>query len=154
MIRTKRQYLDYGSMRRQSPDWAAGRTNMAFGSAYLLLTMALGLYMNSNAALAHDFMLSQFQRSVLGNALFNSNIDAALNIAVGYMLTRLPFVGWLSRTVSALMIAGAILHSGALYAASFGLLSFGASVAPLGVFIIASVLAIVSFGTVVQRMAK
>ncbi|MBI5453794.1 MAG: hypothetical protein HY956_04115 [Deltaproteobacteria bacterium] len=154
MIRTRRQYLEYNSARRQSPDWAAGRTNMAFGSVYLVLTMALGLYMNANAALEHGFMLSQFQRSVLGGALFYSNVDAALNIGVGYTLARLPFVEWLSKTVSTLMIAGALLHSGALYAVGFGLLPFGASVAPLGVFIIAATLSIVFFGILGQRLAK
>lgn len=154
MIRTKRQYLEYNSARRQSPDWAAGRMNMAFGSVYLVLTMALGLYMNINTALEHDFTLSYFQRSQLGSALLYSNVDAALNIGVGYMLARLPFVDWLSKAVSALMIAGALLHSGALYGAGFGILPFGASVAPLGVFIIAATLAIVFFGILGQRLAK
>lgn len=154
MIRTRRQYLEYNAARRQSPDWAAGRTNMAFGSVYLALTMALGLYMNTNNALDHGFMLSQFQRLVLGDALFHSNIDAALNIGVGYTLARLPFVDWLSKTVSTLMMAGAALHSGALYGAGFGLLPFGAAIAPLGVFVIAVTLAIVFFGVLGQRLAK
>ncbi len=154
MIRTRRQYLEYNHAGRQLPDWAAGRTNMAFGSVYLVLTMAIGLYMNSNSAFEHGFMFEQFQRSVLGGALFYSNVDAALNIGVGYTLARLPFVEWLSKTVSTLMMGGALLHSGALYAAGFGLLPFGASVAPLGVFIMAATLSIVFFGILGQRLAK
>jgi len=113
----------------------AGKHNMMFGVIYLFLAMGLGLFLPEGVVAKN-----------LSTAFIQANIDSALNIVAGYLIYRLPFMGWVSKTVSILMIAGALLHSGALYLAAFGVLPSASMAMPLGVVILASVMLFMGIG--------
>lgn len=129
----------------------AGKKNMVFGFLYLLFTLGLGLYLTSNFA---DTSFGSHERSLLTDALFKSNLDAALNIIAGFLICRLPLVDWVSRLVSALMIAGALLHSGVVYLGAFGLLTFAMNLTIVGSFLIVAVMLFMGIGVLGLRIVK
>ncbi|MDP2689178.1 MAG: hypothetical protein Q8P48_03585, partial [Deltaproteobacteria bacterium] len=73
---------------------------------------------------------------------------------VGYLICRLPFVGWLSRAISIIMISGALFHSGVLYLAGFNLLPFALAFIPVGGFLIAAVLLFMGVGVLSLRATR
>lgn len=126
----------------------AGKKNMAFGFFYLLFAMGLGMVLSGAGAHLAG------QKALLNNAVLQGNIDAVLNIVVGYLVCRLPFVEWLSKAVSLLMIAGALFHSGVLYLAAFGLLPRAVSLLPVGGFLIIAVMLLMGIGVLGLRIIK
>lgn len=114
-----------------------GKRNMVFGLVYLLAATALS-YADGNATASAG--------AVLSSAFAHANVDAFLNIAGGYLITRIPFVDWVARTISALMIAGALLHSGMLYVSGLGLVPFAAILMPLGLLMLAGVMLFMGIG--------
>lgn len=131
----------------------AGKWNMAFGVLYLLFTLIVGLYITGKFGL-HVEDLTGSQKNMLTSALLQANIDSIFNIVAGYLIYRMPFVGWLSRAVSALMFAGALLHSGMLYLAGFGLLSFAMHLIPVGGTIIISVMLVMGISVLSIRVIR
>lgn len=115
---------------------------MLFGLVYLLAAALLGRY------------AGQAPSGDLSAAFFHANIDALVNISGGYAITRMPFVGWVAGTVSALMIAGAFLHSGMLYAAALGLVPSAAQLMPLGLVALAGATVFVGIGFLGRRAAR
>jgi len=122
-----------------------GKKNMVFGFVYLLAATSLSLYFGDKASAAANALLS--------SAFLQANIDAALNLGGGYLICRLPFVDWLSRTISILMIAGALLHSGMLYVSGLGLLPV-AAVTALGIAIMAGVALFMGIGVLSLRAVR
>lgn len=114
-----------------------GKMNMVFGFIYLLAATVLSLY---------SFETATTSGAVLSSAFLQANVDAFVNIAGGYLILRMPFVDWVSKTVSALMIAGAFLHSGMLYSSGFGLVPFAAMLMPLGLLMLAGVMLFMGIG--------
>ncbi|MBI1911163.1 MAG: hypothetical protein HYS21_04100 [Deltaproteobacteria bacterium] len=136
-------------------DNAIGRKNMAFGFFYLLVTTVTGLYLaDSLVDGITGLSLTGAQRAALASALLQANIDSILNVVAGYFLCRLPFVDWFSKTVSLLMIAGALLHSGVMYMTGFGLNNFVLHLAPVGAFLIISVMLLMGVGVISIRAVK
>lgn len=124
-----------------------GKRNIIFGFAYLLMTMALSLFLSDKASAAAT-------SSLLTSAFLQSNIDAVLNIAAGFLFIRLPFMPWVASGLSALLIAGALLHSGILYLAAFGVAVSAAGLMFVGLFLIAAVLVFTGIGMLSLRMNK
>lgn len=133
----------------------ARKKNIIFGLIYLLFTLGLGFYLAGY--IGWDGYIPQAsgaRRALLNSAYRQGNIDSVLNIAVGYIIYRFPFVEWFSRIISSLMIAGALLHSGMLYSAGFGILPFALNLIPLGAFIITAVTLFMGIGVLSIRMIK
>lgn len=124
-----------------------GKRNMVFGFVYLLAATVLSLYFGDRANTASA-------GAILSSAFLHANVDAFLNIAGGYVICRMPFVDWVSRTVSALMIAGALLHSGMLYVSGFGLVPFAAMLMPLGLLMLAGVMLFMGIGFLSLRAVR
>jgi hypothetical protein len=123
-----------------------GKKNMVFGFVYLLSATVLSLYFGDR--------VSQSSNALLSSAFMQANLDAALNLAGGYLIIRLPFVDWLSRAISTLMIAGALLHSGVLYVSALGLLPIAALLMPLGLAIMAGVTLFMGIGVLSLRAVR
>ncbi|MBI5491601.1 MAG: hypothetical protein HY893_01575 [Deltaproteobacteria bacterium] len=132
-----------------STELMVGKKNMAFGFFYLLFAMGLGMYLSGNAG-----ALTGGQKALLNSAMLQGNIDSVLNIVVGYLVCRLPFVEWLSKAVSPLMIIGALFHSGMLYLAGFGLLPRAMALLPVGGFLIIAVMLLMGIGVLGLRTIK
>ena len=122
-----------------------GKKNMVFGFVYLFSATVLSLYFGGAASSASNAMLS--------SAFLQANLDAALNLGGGYLISRLPFVDWLSKTISVLLIAGAFLHSGMLYVSGLGLLPV-AAVTALGIVIMAGVALFMGIGVLSLRAVR
>jgi hypothetical protein len=122
-----------------------GKKNMVFGFVYLLFATVLSLYFGDRASVSNDLLASAF---------LQANLDAALNLGGGYLIIRLPFVDWLSRTISVLLMAGALLHSGMLYVSGIGLLPVAAVLMPLGVAIMAAVALFMGIGVLSLRAVR
>lgn len=121
-----------------------GKKNMVFGFVYLLAATVLSLYFGDRVS----------NGALLSSAFLQANLDAALNLGGGYLISRLPFVDWLSRTISILLIAGALLHSGMLYVSGLGLLPVAAVLMPLGVVIMAGVALFMGIGVLSLRAVR
>ncbi|CAG1066113.1 hypothetical protein BAC1_01712 [uncultured bacterium] len=122
-----------------------GKKNMVFGFVYLLAATVLSLYFGDRASASG---------TLLSSAFLQANLDAALNLGGGYLIIRLPFVDWLSRTISVLLMAGALLHSGMLYVSGIGLLPVAAVLMPLGVAIMAAVALFMGIGVLSLRAVR
>lgn len=122
-----------------------GKNNMVFGFVYLLFATVLSLYFGDRASASG---------ALLSSAFLQANLDAALNLGGGYLIMRMPFVGWLSKTISGLLIAGALLHSGMLYVSGLGLLPVASVLMPLGVFIMAAVALFMGIGVLSLRAVR
>lgn len=122
---------------------ASGKKNIAFGVVYLFIAMGLNAFADRGAA----------GQDALSSAFLHANLDAALNIVIGFIILRLPFVDWLSKTISILMISGALLHSGTLYLSGFGI-AYAALVMPLGAAIIAGVMLFTGIGALSLRATR
>lgn len=123
-----------------------GKKNMVFGFVYLLGATVLSLYFGDKATASSGALLS--------SAFLQANLDAALNLGGGYLISRLPFVDWLSRTISVLLMVGALLHSGMLYVSGLGLLPVAAVLMPLGVAIMAGVALFMGIGVLSLRVVR
>jgi hypothetical protein len=119
-----------------------GKKNMVFGFVYLICATVLSLYFGDRASAASNALLS------------SAFLDVALNLGGGYLIIRLPFVDWLSRTISILLIAGALLHSGMLYVSGLGLMPVAAVLMPLGVAIMAGVALFMGIGVLSLRAVR
>ncbi len=120
-----------------------GKKNMAFGFFYFLTTLGLGMFLASKFQLPPDQLgkwLASPQHALLKAAHAHGNLESVLNIAIGYLLCRLALEAWITKTVSVLLIVGALFHSGMLYLAGAGL-GFAGMLTPIGgISIIASML--------------
>lgn len=128
----------------------AGKRNIVFGFSYLFFTLALSLYLIGSSQ-----GLAGVRSENISNALIQADIDSVLNILAGYLIRRLSFVDWLARVISPLMIAGALLHSGILYLACFGLLPLALTLLmPVGSFILIAVTLFMGIGLLSLRAVR
>jgi len=120
-----------------------GKKNMAFGFFYFLTTLGLGMFLASKFQLPPDQLgawLQSGQHALLKAAHAHGNLESVLNIVIGYLLCRLALEAWIAKTVSVLLIIGALFHSGMLYLAGAGV-GFAGMLTPIGgISIIASML--------------
>ncbi len=98
-----------------------GKKNMAFGFFYFVLTLGLGMFLASKLGSGDQAWMESQGRAVLRAAHAHGNLEALLNIVVGYIISRLAFDAWLAKTVSVLLIVGAVFHSGMLYTGGLGM---------------------------------
>lgn len=110
-----------------------GKKNMVFGLFYLTLTLALGMYLSNRLGTGDPEWLQSQARAILRSAHAHGNLEAVLNIVLGYLLVRLGFEMWIARAVSILLIIGAVFHSGMLYLGGLGLVA-AAKLTPIGAF--------------------
>lgn len=120
-----------------------GKKNIIFGVVYLFIAMGLNALVDRGGA----------SQEALSQAFLHANLDAGLNIVIGFIILRLPFVGWLSKTISLLMISGALLHSGTLYLSGFGIAS-AALIMPLGAIILAGVMLFTGIGALSLKVTR
>lgn len=107
-----------------------GKKNMAFGFFYFVLTLGLGMYLANKLGSGPEWLASA-QRKALHAAHAHGNLESLLNVITGYLLCRLSLDAWLAKTVSALLIIGAVFHSGMLYLGGLGA-GFAFGLAPIG----------------------
>lgn len=111
-----------------------GKKNMAFGFFYFLTTLGLGMFLASKFQLPPEELgkwLQSPQHALLKAAHAHGNLESALNILLGYLLCRLALDEWIAKSVSWLLIIGALFHSGMLYLAGLGV-SFAGSLTIIG----------------------
>ena len=120
-----------------------GKKNMVFGFFYFLTTLGLGMYLGSKFQLPPAEMgawLQSQQHAMLRAAHVHGNMESVLNILIGYLLCRLALDAWIAKTVSVLLIVGALFHSGMLYLAGLGV-AFAPALTPIGgIAVITSIL--------------
>ncbi|OIO54022.1 MAG: hypothetical protein COX57_13445 [Alphaproteobacteria bacterium CG_4_10_14_0_2_um_filter_63_37] len=109
-----------------------GKKNMIFGLAYFLTTLALGMFLASKMGSGGPEWANSMQRAVLKAAHAHGNLEAVLNIVLGFLLCRFgaPSVR-LAQVASVLLIVGALGHSGMLYLGGLGL-STAFNLTPIG----------------------
>ncbi len=122
-----------------------GKKNMVFGFVYFLATLAVGMYLANELSLGDAEFAASETRSAIRTAHAHANMESVLNIVIGYLLCRLALAAWLAKTVSVLLIIGALTHSGALLLGSFGM-EAALMLAPVGALSLVAVMALMAFG--------
>ncbi|MBI5182301.1 MAG: hypothetical protein HZA06_05280 [Nitrospirae bacterium] len=92
-----------------------GRKNIVFGFCYLVILLLLGMFLAiklKDSAWAKEPFA--FPRVVMRAAHVHGNLESVLNIFVGLIVDRISVGDGLKKTISILMIIGAIMHSGML----------------------------------------
>lgn len=107
-----------------------GKKNMVFGFFYFVLTLGLGMYLSNKMGSGPEWLASS-QHKALKAAHVHGNVEALLNVIIGYLLCRLTLDSWIAKAASALLIIGAVFHSGMLYLGGLGA-GFAFSLAPVG----------------------
>lgn len=97
-----------------------GKKNMLFGFIYFIFTLALGIFLSNQLQIGGADWANSMTRGLLKAAHVHGNLESLLNIMLGYLICRLAFKEWIAKSASALLIIGAVLHSGALYLAGMG----------------------------------
>ena len=131
-----------------------GKKNMAFGFFYFLTTLGLGMFLASKFSLPPAELgkwLQSPQHGILKAAHAHGNLESVLNIVIGYLLCRLALEEWIAKTVSWLLIIGALFHSGMLYLAGLGV-GVAGKLTPIGA--ISLVLVMLLMGVGVLRLQR
>lgn len=123
-----------------------GKKNIVFGLFYLVATLALGMYLSSRLGGDPAWMESR-TRAVLTAGHGHGNLEALLNIVLGYLLCRLSLHGGLAKAASWLLLAGAVLHSGMLYLTGLGV-PLAASLTPVGAISLVLAVLLMAIGSV------
>jgi uncharacterized membrane protein YgdD (TMEM256/DUF423 family) len=127
-----------------------GKKNIVFGLFYLVITLALGMYLSNRLGAGDPEWLQGKVRAVLRAAHGHGNLEA-LNIVLGYLLARLAIDGWIAKTASILLIVGAVFHSGMLYLGGLGV-AVAPMLTPVGA--VSLLLAVLLTGAGVLRLQK
>ena len=126
-----------------------GKKNMVFGFVYFLASLFLGMYMAFLLDGADSHLLTSEARKAFRGAHAHANLESLLNIFFGYLLCRLAIEAWVAKTVSVLLIVGALLHSGILILASFGLPAL--TLAPLGSLTLVVMMVLMAYGVIMTK---
>ncbi len=126
-----------------------GKKNMVFGFVYFLASLLIGMYMAFLLDGADSHVLTSEARKAFRGAHAHANLESLLNIFFGYLLCRLAIEAWVAKTVSALLIVGAVLHSGMLILASFGLPAL--TLAPVGSLLLVVMMALMAYGVMMTK---
>jgi hypothetical protein len=103
------------------------------------------MYLANELSLGDAEFAASETRSAIRTAHAHANMESVLNIVIGYLLCRLALAAWLAKTVSVLLIIGALTHSGALLLGSFGM-EAALMLAPVGALSLVAVMALMGFG--------
>lgn len=108
-----------------------GKKNMVFGFAYFITTLILGLFLAFKLKDGGPEWENNPIREILATSHVHGNLESVLNILIGYIICQLEASAGLLKIISALLLIGAIFHSGMLYLTGLGL---GAAInlAPIG----------------------
>lgn len=128
-----------------------GKKNIVFGLFYLVLTLALGMYLSNRLGAGDPEWLAGKVRAVLRAGHGHGNLEALLNIVLGYLLVRLAIQPSLAKAASILLIVGALFHSGMLYLAGLGVQQ-AAMLTPVGA--VSLLLAVLLIGVGVLRLSR
>lgn len=128
----------------------AGKKNMVFGFFYFVLTMGLGMYLARKMVSGPEWAASS-QHKVLHAAHVHGNVEALLNVIIGYLLCRLSLASWIAKAASVILIIGAVFHSGMLYLSGLGV-GFASNFVPVGA--IALVLSMLLMGIGVLKLRR
>ncbi len=127
-----------------------GKKNMVFGFAYFLASLFLGMYMAFLLDGADTHFLASEARKAFRAAHAHANMESVLNIVFGYLLCRLTMEAWVAKTVSVLLIVGALLHSGMLIFASLGAGGL-LQIAPVGSLLLVVMMALMAYGVFMTK---
>ncbi len=125
-----------------------GKKNMAFGFFYFLTTLGLGMFLASKFKQPPDQLgawLQSGQHAMLKAAHAHGNLESVLNIVIGYLLCRLALEPGIAKSVSVLLIVGALFHSGMLYLAGMGI-GFAGMLTPVGGIAIITAMLLMGIG--------
>lgn len=109
-----------------------GKKNMIFGFAYMIITVALGLFLANKLGANDPEWLNSPARHLLKTAHVHGNLEAVLNIIIGFLLCRYGSSTLsLTKAASITAILAAVFHSGMLFLGGAGV-SAAMSLAPIG----------------------
>jgi uncharacterized membrane protein YgdD (TMEM256/DUF423 family) len=123
---------------------------MVFGFVYFLASLLLGMYMAFLLDGADAHVLTSEARKAFRGAHAHANLESLLNIFFGYLLCRLAIEAWVAKVASALLIIGALLHSGMLILASLGLPGV-LQIAPVGSLLLVAMMALMAYGVLMTK---
>ncbi|MAG31535.1 MAG: hypothetical protein CL908_11675 [Deltaproteobacteria bacterium] len=113
---------------------AIGKKNILFGLVYFLTTLGLGLFMANKGNAADPEWAQSTAKQLLGTAHSHGNMEALLNVLLGYLICRLADPSAMfGKVASVLLLVGAVFHSGTIYLAGAGLM-FALNLTPVGAF--------------------
>lgn len=127
-----------------------GKKNIVFGLFYMVATLALGMYLSNRLGGGDPAWMDSRIRAVLKAGHGHGNLEALLNIVLGYLLCRLSLPAGLAKAASILLIAGAVFHSGMLYLTGLGV-PMVASLTPVGAICLVLGVLLVAVGSVRLR---
>lgn len=125
-----------------------GRKNLVFGFIYLIFTLSLGIIISVKFKLDPSFAEKPFDfpRVIMRAAHAHGNLESVLNIIVGVIIDNLRVADSLKRTISILLIFGAIMHSGMLYIAP--ILPFSGNLAVIGALTLIATMALTAYAVI------
>ena len=98
-----------------------GKKNMIFGFVYLVITVALGMFLANKLGSNNAEWINSGVRKVLKAAHAHGNLESVLNIIIGFLLCKYGSeTRMLTRVASVLAIVGATFHSGMLFLSGLG----------------------------------
>lgn len=94
-----------------------GRKNLIFAFIYIIFTLTLGVVISFKLQGDPEFAKNGFgfPRVIMRAAHAHGNLESVLNMIIGLLVDRLKVGDGLKKTISVLIIIGAIFHSGMLY---------------------------------------
>jgi uncharacterized membrane protein YgdD (TMEM256/DUF423 family) len=109
-----------------------GKKNILFGLVYFLTTLGLGIFLANKGQAGEPEWAQSTAKHLLATAHSHGNLESLLNIVLGYLICRIADPALtLAKVASALLIVGALFHSGTLYLAGAGL-DFAMNFTPIG----------------------
>ncbi|MDD5434241.1 MAG: hypothetical protein PH343_02305 [Nitrospira sp.] len=125
-----------------------GKKNMVFGFAYFITTLILGLFLAFKAKGGDPSWKDNPIHDILATSHVHGNLESVLNILSGYILCQLEANTGLLKTISTLLLIGAIFHSGMLYLTGLGV-SSAINLAPIGAFSLIASVALMAYAVAV-----
>jgi len=109
-----------------------GKKNIVFGFAYMVITVALGMFLANKLGSGDASWFDSEARSYLKTAHVHGNLEGFFNVMAGFVLAHFGGkVMMLARIASVTAMVGAIFHSGMLFLAGLGL-GAAMNLAPVG----------------------
>lgn len=126
-----------------------GKKNMVFGFFYFVLTMGLGMYLALKAGSSHEQTVIT-QHEMLHMAHVHGNVEALLNVILGYLICRLALNSGIAKAVSVLLLIGMVFHSGMLYLGGLGV-GFAAFLVPVGTVALMVSMLLIGIGVLTSK---
>ncbi len=125
-----------------------GKKNIVFGLIYFITTLVLGLFLAFKAKEGNPAWNDNPIHEILATSHVHGNLESVLNILLGFIICQLEANTGLLKIISALLLIGAIFHSGMLYLTGLGL-SAAINLAPIGAFSLIATMALMAYAVAV-----